>query len=152
MFWKCITYLFIFDWKIRSFIEKGEKRHSNRNRFLGIQGVYNKTRKITIQNYINLKNPIRRYGKTTQSSHPIKKRQKENALQLNGRTLIHFKSLVIPSLHIFHIIQRGITPQVDANLCRSIPPCQPANNSTTGLGITHEIPNKLSTNDHKLKA
>lgn len=146
-------YLFIYFWSVdkKLYWKRRKKTYSNRNRFLGIQGVYNEIRKITIQNYINLKNPIRRYGKTTQSSHPIKKRQKENALQLNGRTLLPFKSLVIPSLHIFHIIQCGMTPQIDATLCHPIPLCQPANNSTTRLSITHETPNKLSTNDHRLK-
>ena len=54
------------------------------------------------------------------------------------------------SLHIVHIIQCGISPQIEAVVWRQIPPYQQASNSPTRLGITQDTPKKLNTNDHKL--
>ena len=62
------------------------------------------------------------------------------------------KILLFHSRNMFHIISCGRKPQTDAVLCHPTPLSQQARNSTTCLGITQEIPNKLNTKDCKPKA
>ncbi len=62
------------------------------------------------------------------------------------------KVLAFLSRHKYHITQRGIALQITRFRCCPNLPCQQANKSTTLLGITHWIPNKLNTISHKSQA
>ena len=83
------------------------------------------------------------------------KEEKERALKAvihsnRDRMKLHFNSMIdrsspskvllFCSLHIVHIIQCRIAPQIEAAECHRNPPCQQASNSTTRLGITQGTP------------